>query len=325
MESPPGPILIGIDEAGYGPILGPLVVSAAAFEVVTPRADRCLWRTLARAVSPTVESRDPRLPILDSKKLYQRKEGLARLEKSVLAVTTAWRETPPTLRRFLGLLCPETLGDLDAYPWYRDADADLPRSADLGAVRIAAGLLKREMSAQSVRPAGVFAEIMLEGHYNRLVGRTRNKAVLLLGMVLRLIHRITELYPRHELRIFADKQGARSHYGPALMRAFEDRRLKVIAEDDNESAYELLTGSSRWCVRFSQSGETKHLPVALASLIAKYSRELLMERFNDFWRRQAPDVKSTAGYYQDGLRFLREVEPHAQRLGIERRWLVRQR
>ena len=75
----------------------------------------------------------------------------------------------------------------------------------------------------------------------------------------------------------------------------------------------------------SQAGESRHLLVALASLISKYVRELLMESFNAYWSREVPGLRPTAGYYQDGLRFLKDIQPHLKRLGLTREGLVRQR
>ena len=51
----------------------------------------------------------------------------------------------------------------------------------------------------------------------------------------------------------------------------------------------------------------RHLPVALASMLAKYLRELAMEQFNRFWQQRAPQVKPTKGYPQDARRFRQEV------------------
>jgi ribonuclease HII len=318
-------ILIGIDEAGYGPILGPLVVSAAAFEVPVAVADACLWEALKESVSPTRSARKSRIPILDSKKLFSRSDGLAKLERSVLAVMTAWRGMPPTLRGLVGLLCPELLAKLPEYPWYRDADPKLPRAADAGGVRLAASLLRRDLDGHSIRCAGFWSEVLPERHYNRLVDSTQNKAVVLSGLTLRLMQRVADAYPDQELRFAVDKQGAREVYGPLLLRAFEDRRLKVLDETPEHSAYELSGGRAAWRVSFSQSGESRHLLVALASLMSKYLREALMECFNAFWSSHVPELKPTAGYYEDGLRFLKDIQPHLRRLGIEKEWLVRQR
>lgn len=322
---PPTTLLVGIDEAGYGPILGPLVVTAAAFEAPPELAEASLWEVLQRSVSKTRRSRRGRVPILDSKVLYRGEDGLERLEQSVLAVIGAWRGLPPTMRGLFSLVCPELLDRLREYPWYQDVDVGLPRETDLFGIRVAARLLRQNLAENSIRPAGLWAEVLPEGHYNRLVNSTQNKAVALSGLTLRLIQRAADAYPDRELRICVDKQGGREHYGSVLLRSFEDRRLKVIAETERHSAYELAGGRALWRISFSQSGESLHLPVALASMVSKYLRELLMGLFNTFWLRHAPDVTPTAGYYEDGRRFLHDIERHIERLGISREMLVRQR
>src|SRR5258705_466674 len=71
------PVAAGIDEVGYGPKLGPLVVAAAAFRVEDPSVN--LWDALASAVSDRRNTE--RLPVLDSKELIVRigKQGGRRL------------------------------------------------------------------------------------------------------------------------------------------------------------------------------------------------------------------------------------------------------
>jgi hypothetical protein len=50
-----------------------------------------------------------------------------------------------------------------------------------------------------------------------------------------------------------------------------------------------------------------------------------MACFNRYWTEQVPELRSTAGYYQDGRRFLKDIGPHVRRLGIDKDRLVRQR
>ena len=70
-------------------------------------------------------------------------------------------------------------------------------------------------------------------------------------------------------------------------------------------------------VSFLVDAETQHMPVALASMIAKYTRELLMARFQDWFTQRAPQVKPTAGYALDAQRFWREVEPLLPALAVD--------
>jgi hypothetical protein len=58
-------------------------------------------------------------------------------------------------------------------------------------------------------------------------------------------------------------------------------------------------------------------------MTAKYVRELLMMRFQRYWREMAPQVRPTFGYFGDGRRFLDEIEPILERLQIDRATLIR--
>ncbi|MBU4400433.1 MAG: hypothetical protein KKE86_13995, partial [Planctomycetes bacterium] len=55
--------LVGTDEAGYGPNLGPLVISATAWEVPDGVGNEDLHERLAGVISPKPEKGDsPHLP-----------------------------------------------------------------------------------------------------------------------------------------------------------------------------------------------------------------------------------------------------------------------
>ncbi len=78
-------------------------------------------------------------------------------------------------------------------------------------------------------------------------------------------------------------------------------------------------------ITFKPKADAGDGPAALASMAAKYLRELFMESFNAFFAERIEGLKPTAGYYEDGRRFMQDVGGTLRRLGIERTALVRSR
>ena len=76
-------------------------------------------------------------------------------------------------------------------------------------------------------------------------------------------------------------------------------------------------------ISFIVGAEQVHLPVALASMSAKYTRELLMQRFQAFFLGISPDTNPTAGYGSDANRWRDEISPHLKRVGIKHESLRR--
>ena len=116
------PIHAGVDEAGYGPMLGPLVVGCAAMASDNPETE--LWNALADAVRLSPQNWDG-LVVQDSKLLFRKNSGIRRLEEGCLAfVASATGRRPRTLGELLQALGAPCL--TGRYPWY-DIAAALPR------------------------------------------------------------------------------------------------------------------------------------------------------------------------------------------------------
>ena len=90
----PMPYLLGTDEAGYGPNLGPLVISASLWEAPEGVRGDELYQQLEDVIAPAATRSakiaahgGQRVAIADSKLLYQAGKGLKLLERGLWA---AW-------------------------------------------------------------------------------------------------------------------------------------------------------------------------------------------------------------------------------------------
>ena len=78
-------VLAGIDEAGFGPIIGPLVVSSTAFSLPDDLLSKNLCQVLRKSVGTRRTHLAGRLLINDSKKAFTRTLGIGHLQRTVLA------------------------------------------------------------------------------------------------------------------------------------------------------------------------------------------------------------------------------------------------
>jgi ribonuclease HII len=315
-------ILAGIDEAGFGPLLGPLVVSSCAFAVRPDAVEEDLWHLLRKSVGKTRKQLRGRLLVTDSKKAYKRAEGLGHLERSVLAALRCLDARPSDLGALLAVLCPHCATRLWEYPWYRQAEHH-PLAGERADLRIAAKVFGEDMETSGARLVRLATDCLDVAHYNTLVERVRNKARVLFMTTTRLIQNLVDQFPQGDVHILIDRQGGRVHYREHLLRSFPEMELRIIEETEQRSAY-ALTGRSRVVyLSFEVGADERHLPVSWASMVSKYVRELLVACMNGYFAGMNPDLKPTAGYWTDGLRFLDDLARCVPDLEIDRHRLVR--
>lgn len=315
-------ILAGIDEAGFGSLLGPLVVSSAAFSVEPALLAADLWETLVKSVSRSRKHLGGRLLIADSKKAFNREEGLGHLERTSLIAMDCMGRRPAELTGLLQTLCPDCLPRLAEYPWYQGMhECRLAvASADQ---RIAAKVFTEDLQAHGATLSHLKTCCLDVAYFNRMVNRVRNKAQVLFIAVTQLIQGLLDAFPKETIHIQVDRQGGRAHYRENLLRSFPAMELAVLQEGEECSVYEMRAGAQVVRLTFEIKADDRYLPVSLASMVSKYIRELLMDRMNAYFSGLDAELKPTAGYWQDGQRFVADLRVRLPHLEIDNERLVR--
>jgi len=320
------PYLIGIDEAGYGPNLGPLVIAASVWHVEGELDDCDLYKLLRGCVSKSAPANNgrARLAIADSKALYKPPQGVELLERGVLtalALTdvrcTGWNEIWPALDL-------DHQHHLHELPWHLCYELGLPLECNADEVLALATQLRGKFAKAGVRLVALRGRTIFPQRFNEAVDRCGTKGEALSQFTLELAAAALSLCGDEHVLVVCDKHGGRNRYGRLLQMQFPDPLIEIHGEELAESIYRWGPAERRVEVRFRAGGES-FLPAALASMTAKYLRELAMRAFNDFWCSRVADLSPTAGYPLDARRFKAAIEDTQVALGIEDRILWRSR
>lgn len=319
------PFIIGTDEAGYGPNLGPLVVAATAWEVPDEAVGLDLFERLATGVARCGEhdglgaGSAAKVLIGDSKQIYRPGNGIFTLERGVHAALNAAKCRAACWRDAWKALAESALAALACEPWYADFDRPLPLELNAHEIEGASGLLSTTLNAAGVRLVAIACRPVFPSEFNVLCERNGGKGALLTEISLELAASLLGFTEGPAWLIF-DKHGGRNFYAAAIQHAFSQSGLgggfvQVVRESRDLSVYRFRRGPHAIEAHFCSGGES-HLPVALASMTAKYLRELAMLAFNAWWRERVPGLKPTAGYPVDARRFKHDIGRAQRRLKI---------
>ena len=349
------PWRVGLDEAGYGPNLGPLVLSSSACHVPAD-APPCLWGCLAAAVRKAEHPNDGRLLIDDSKKVNQGDAGLAKLEAGVLAAVglNLSPPTPPPRSGEGGLSVPppsplrgggvgggevfappatvidylsavalgDSVDDLAAEPWFQPDDL-LPAAHPADELPAVAAALSEACGPAGIGWGPVRSVVIPAPKFNRLLDEWKLKSGVLASGVIALLQATLELPGDEPIHITVDKLGGRHFYAPLLNEAFPGGWVRVIREGPERCEYAIDHLSREVSLRFEPRADGGHLNVALASMAAKYLREVCMLQFNRYWTAKVPGLKPTAGYPTDAGRFFKGIKRRLKADGIAERLVWR--
>jgi ribonuclease HII len=286
-------LIVGVDENGLGPLLGPLVVTAVAFEA--EGYDRRAF----------FESSQGSLVADDSKNLFS-KARLNKAETETLAWLAEFGHHPQTAQALRDIVVQKA-------PWGLACQGN--GVCSLKAERLAlpcfGGTEDTSAAARlpGITPVGIKAISLCPGRYNEALASGMGK----LELDFRLMYALVSAFGAEtggELLALCGKVGATRSYGSWLSRAGAVL-FSAIHEQPARSEYRV---AGLGTLNFEKDADSLHLPVAVASMIGKYLRELAMRELNLALGRDQGDAVS--GYRDPRTKaFVDETEPLRDTLG----------
>ena len=329
--------LAGIDEAGLGPIMGPLTAAVTVWQLEIPsRIDEettentenelkipNLWNFFSEILSNDKKEHG-KVIITDSKMLYTAGK-IKPLEETVLTILSLLQKFTDNeklnLNDFLQFTANEkNIEKLSIYPWYELLKTKLPKQANFDKCLMRSERLRKIFKAKKSGLVFAQTQFVEVSEFNQLIDKFQNKSYALWSIILRLLDEIIEKFS--PLRIVIDKQGGRDFYLELLQSSFKDFEIEAECEGKTIkseqisdkpdktvkiSGYSLSRKGKEVKIAFVSKADEFSLPVALASCFAKYTRELLIDELNEYFVQKYPTIKPTKGYFKDGKRFLSEL------------------
>ncbi len=320
---------VGIDEAGYGPNLGPLVMTAVIAESwgdaeAAPYGQACpapdVWCDLAATVARGGGD-GGRFWVDDSKVILRGGRGREQLEATCMALIDAvCRRLPQSQAELLQTLAAGTLEETELGRWLGGLNAECcwpdTRLVEDLASRLACRPL--EPVGCNWRLTAVRTVVLGPALFNGRLRMLGSKASVHFTAFRELLHHVWELAADGKpTDIQGDKHGGRHYYLEPLLEAFPETWIDRGVEGPELSRYQIRDRGRVMSVSLSPRADGGNGLVALASIVSKTVREVWMDVFNAYWLVRVPGLKPTAGYPVDAARFRRAIEPAARAEGLD--------
>jgi len=293
-------IISGVDEAGLGPLLGPYCASLISIEYKGQIKDP---RKLCYAILRE-KPQDERLAVGDSKQIYS-SGNIRQLEQTILSFfKLRFGEQPLSADDFFKSLLEGNTGDFllkDSEPWHKTIlEQKLPLTADKDEITGLSKKLRMQFEKKELFLKEWDLRLIRPEQFNELLKSSTNKATACQKILSPLL--INGLFPKGKMVV--DRQGGRRYYGEWLIDLYPGKLLTARQESSQLSLYQVEEAE----VSFQVGADALCFETSLASMTAKYAREVYMSGFNLYWKSRIPKIKATAGYYTDGKRFIADLK-----------------
>ena len=274
-------LVVGVDENGLGPQLGPLVATALVAEVETYDAERF------RALGFELEVGDSKQTSAFGKMEHAEGVALALAEIEVGHVPETFDELLEALSLdgLLGLRAPCPDRETTRQCWA--PEMKLPMYE--GDVEAGRAILK-QLSRRGFRIKRLRTTLACAGVLNEALDAGRTKLQVDLNLFERLVLDAAASFDE-PLECYCGLVGGIRNY-PKYFRHFDG--FETVSEEKGLFVYRVDEVGS---VAFEIKADDHHLPVGLASMLGKYVRELGMARIIEFYREHDEDLPKASGYH----------------------------
>lgn len=302
-------LVIGVDENGLGPLLGPLVTTSVSLRLARYQSGRLsnLGRELGIDDSKATAAFG-RMALAEGLALAVLERAYGQLPGDVEALLSGLLlDTPNLLRsRCPGASLPQCWSIPIALPCF-GGDVDEGRRTLQILARRGVHILRAKSAVACTR------------FLNDRLNEGQSRVEVDLELMERLVLDARAHADEDVFAICGMVGGIRNYVDK--MRHFPRHGIGVRRAPQGTLAYD-VEGVGQ--VRFEIDADANHFPVSLASMIGKYLRELWMLRHNRFYQARDPQLLDVSGYHDPVTRrFIVASEPLRKQLGVSEACFVR--
>lgn len=279
-------LVVGVDENGLGPRLGPLVVTAISARCTDEGA-----RLATRAPSRAMQAR-----LGDSKDLVS--HGNVTLGEAWARQTFARNssETPPSPDSLLHALCIDSRealrarcpADHEAQCWNTESETFAADEKTMKAV----GCDLDKLAERGVVVTRVEVAIVCTDRINEAARRGISRFHVDLHTMERLVLS-ARAAANEPVYAICGKVGGMGSYGDQF-GPLSSHLHAVVEEGKARSEYRFPNVGN---VAFVRDADASHLIVGMASLVGKWAREVMMARIVRHYRKHVEDLPQASGYH----------------------------